>query len=92
MRENERGAKSMLRDRLLSETVRYAEAIPFYAERWGPSAAGRISTTGSLARLPEIGRDDIAQHGDRMLPPDRTPSVMLHSTGTTTGRPVRVNV
>ncbi|MFJ5029038.1 hypothetical protein ACIQB5_13175 [Streptomyces sp. NPDC088560] len=89
MRGNERGAKSALRDRLLPETIRHAEAIPFYAEHWGRSASGEIATTDALARLPVVGRDELAEHGDRMVHPERTPSVMLHSTGTTTGQPVR---
>ncbi|MFJ8313971.1 MULTISPECIES: hypothetical protein [unclassified Streptomyces] len=84
-----RSPKSVLRDRLLPMTIAHADGIPFYRRSWDGPAAPRVTTTGDLAALPVLSRAEVAEHAEQMLHPGRSADLMLHSTGTTTGRPVR---
>lgn len=78
--------KTTLREKLLPRTIEHASAIPFYRELWAGIDLATIRRVPDLASLPTV---DKARHRDgleRAHHPDRLPSVLLHSGGTS-GRP-----
>ncbi|WP_129310696.1 hypothetical protein [Streptomyces sp. L2] len=82
------GRKTALRDKLLPRTIEHAARVPFYRDRW-PGRTEQPVTVAGLVGLPVLTRADLAHHTEEMLHPDSSPDVLIHSTGTTTGTPVR---
>ncbi|MFG3225350.1 hypothetical protein ACGF07_11310 [Kitasatospora sp. NPDC048194] len=77
--------KTALRERLLPRTIEHALGTDYYRRLW-PDTARDVTTSADLDRLPVTGKYEPAGGAAAVRHPDRTGSVLLHSSGTT-GKP-----
>ncbi|MEU9103502.1 hypothetical protein AB0D54_03900 [Streptomyces xanthophaeus] len=77
------GAKTRIRDKLVPGTVEHACQIPYYQDLWAGLPVPELTTTAALDRLPLIGKFEPSGGAAAVRHPGRTPSVLMHSSGTT---------
>ncbi|MER7674457.1 hypothetical protein ABTY61_39175 [Kitasatospora sp. NPDC096128] len=78
------GPKTRIRNKLVPGTIEHARAIPYYRELWADRpGATAVGTVADLTALPVVGKYEPAGGMAVVGHPDRTPSVLMHSSGTT---------
>ncbi|WHM37871.1 hypothetical protein [Streptomyces sp. BPTC-684] len=77
------GAKTRIRDKLIPGTLEHAHQVPYYRELWAGLPVAEAATTAALADFPLTGKYEPAGGMAAVRHPDRTPSVLMHSSGTT---------